>query len=346
MFTVIKRLGLTIKKRWKLSLFALLILGGAGYYYYQQAQAAAIPKYRTEQPTRQDLTQTLAVSGIVDAKEKARMRFMAGGKLTYLGAQEGAAVKKGQTIANIDQATLQRELEQQLNLYTQERLDWENTRDGIKDRAIDTTENRSVEQEQLDLRNTVLSVETKDIAIRNTRLVAPFAGILTVSPSTVTGVQIQATDYFELINPESLIFRGAVDEADIALVQLNQTASLSLDAFQDRSIETSVSYIALTSSQGNSGTVFAVEFPLSSTSLQEGVRLGMNGDIEIKLATVRNALTIPVIATREREDKVYVDIVEPSGSLREQEITVGLETEDYVEILSGLQESDSIAVPE
>lgn len=335
-----------LKKRWKLSVLVLAILAAGGFYYYRQTQAAAVPTYTTEQPQRRDLTKILEVSGLVDAKEKARLRFIAGGKLTYLGAQEGDIVKKGQTLATIDQASLQKELDQTLNTYTQERLDWENTRDDIKDRAIDITEQRSVDQAQLDLRNKVLSVEIKDIAIRNTRLSAPFAGILTISPTATTGVTLLSTDVFEVINPESLIFRGAVDEADIAQVQLQQSAELILDAFPDTPIPTTVQYIAFTSSQGNSGTVFAVEFPLSATSLQDGVRLGMNGDIEIELATVQNALSIPVIATREREDNLYVDVVLADGTLEEREITIGLETEEYVQVLSGLSEQDTIAVPE
>lgn len=343
---ILYRITHTLKKRWKLVLLVLILIAGGGFYYYRQSQAAAVPTYSTEQPQRRDLTKTLEVSGIVDAKEKARLRFIAGGKLTYLGAKEGDTVKKGQTIATIDQASLQKELDQTLNTYTQERLDWENTRDDIKDRAIDTTEQRGVDQAQLDLKNKVLSVEIKDIAIRNTRLSAPFAGILTISPTATTGVTLLSTDVFEVINPESLIFRGAVDEADIAQVQLQQSAELTLDAFPDDPIQTNVQYIAFTSSQGGSGTVFAVEFPLSTESLQNGVRLGMNGDIEIELATVQNALTIPVIATRERDDKMYVDVVQPDGSLQEREISLGLETEDYVQVLGGLTEQDTIAVPE
>ncbi len=324
----------------------LLILAGGGWYFYNKSQAAAEPTYTIENPVRRDLTKSLEVSGVVDAKQKARLRFLAGGKLTFLGAAEGEAVKKGQTIATIDQSSLQKEMAQTLNAYSQERLDWENTRDSIKDRTIPKTESRSVDQAQIDLENKVLSVEIKDIAIRNTRLSAPFAGILTVAPTTAVGVQLLSTDYFEVIDPASLIFRAAVDEADIALVQNGQTAELTLDAFRGKTIQTTVNYIAFTSSQGNSGTVFAVEFPLSPDALSSGIRLGMNGDINIQLATVPNALTIPVIATRERDDKVYVDVVTADGTLREQEITTGLETDEYFEVLSGLNEQDTIAVPQ
>lgn len=341
----IKRLLNWFRNHWKLTALTVIIVGGAGLYFYQKSQAANIPTYTTEQPVRRDLTKTLEVSGVVDAKEKARLRFLAGGKLTYLGAQEGDHLTKGQTIATIDQSSLKKELEQQLNLYTQERLDWENTRDDVKDRALDTEAQRGVSQEQLDLENTVLSVEIRDIAIRNARLSAPFAGVLTVSPVTTTGITLLGTDYFELINPESLVFRAAVDEADIARVQLDQVAELTLDAFPDKPVSTQVSYIAFTSSQGNSGTVFAVEFPLSTTALGEGIRLGMNGDINIELDTVYDALTIPVIATRERDDTTYVDIAQDDGSLREQEIIVGLETDEYVEVLKGITEQDTIAIP-
>jgi RND family efflux transporter MFP subunit len=339
-----KSLVSKLKHRWKLLTVISIVLALFGIFYYRtQSQNQVTVTF--VRPERKNLVQTLEVSGVIDAKERARLRFVAGGKITYVGAKEGDAVKKWQTIATIDQATLKKQLEQDLNLYLKERWDWEETRDDVKDRALDTTEKRSVEKQQFDLENTVLDVEIRSIAINNYRLTAPFAGVLTVSPAAVPGVTVLATDYFEIVNPNTLIFRAAIDETDISKVNLDQTGQIRLDAYSDETIDSKVAYISFTSSESSSGTVFLVELAIPSSDLQK-YRIGMNGDVAIKLAEREQVLAIPLISTRERDDKIYVDVKTAAGTTEEREITTGLETDDEVEVLSGVTESDEIVLPE
>ncbi len=169
----------TIKKRWKISSVIAIILILAIISISKSNAAKNNEKLVFENPNRQTINKTLEVSGHVDAKEKARLRFAAGGKVVYLGAKEGEKVKKWQTIATIDGAALAKSLQKDLNLYMKERWDWENTVDSIKDKPLETTEQREVDKNQWDLNNTVIDVEIQDIAIKNTAIYAPFEGILT-----------------------------------------------------------------------------------------------------------------------------------------------------------------------
>ena len=342
--SVVKNIVNWIKDHWKLVLIIIIGLVLIAGWQINNSRKNA-PQLTFEAPQYRDLTKTLEVSGIVDAKEKARLRFMTGGKVTYLGAQEGQAVKKWQTIASIDKATLQKQLEQDLNAYMKERWDWENTRDDIEDRWLDDTEQRTVDKEQWDLENEVLDVEIRTQAIHNSSIYSPFEGVLTQSPTAVAGVQLLATDYFEVVNPQSIIFKAAIDEADISDVQLGQSAEIELDAYQNQYFDTTVNYISYTSNQSSSGTVFIVELPISNPNL-DTFRLGMNGDVQIVLEKKENVLSIPFEATRERDGKIFVDIKEDGKTYQEKEIEVGLETEDYIEVISGLSENDQILIPE
>lgn len=334
-----------IKKHWKKILTIVVIISIVGGLRYKKAQADK-PQLTFEHPRYQDLTKILEVSGVVDAKEKAKLRFAAGGKVVYLGAKEGELVKKWQTIATIDKRTLQKQLQQNLNLYMKERWDWETTQDDTDYSSETLTIRKAIDQEQWDLNNEVLDVEINNIAITNTVLSAPFAGILVSSPTNVTGVNLLATDVFELINPETLIFRAAVDEADIAQVVIEQSGKIFLDSYPDNAISSQISYIAYKSSSSSTGTVFVIEFPLSGESLLNKYRLGMSGDVEIELDTRQNVLTIPFESTRERGNQVYVDVKTENDEAEEREIKTGLETEDYVEVLEGLSENDEVLIPE
>lgn len=336
-----------INKNLKFIIPATLLIAAGGYFLWKQTSASQT-ELVFEQPQQRDLIQILELSGIVDAKTKARLRFLAGGKITYLGAQEGDWVKKWQTIATIDQRSLEKQLDKTLNNYMIERWDWNQTLDDTEDRWLPKSEERQVDQEQWQLENKVLDVEIQSLAIDNTVMSAPFAGILVQSPVSTSGVQVLSTDYFELVNPESLVFKAEVDEEDVAKLALGQTATISLDAYPDQTLETQLSYISYQSAQSSGGTVFLVELPIQEADLAK-YRLGMNGDVAIELNKKESALSIPLVATRERGDKFYVDVKAPEGSpdpTIEKEIEVGLETERYVEVLSGLKPTDQVVIPQ
>lgn len=339
-----KTVLLAKKYWWLLAILLVVVIIGARNI----AASNSKPKLTFVQPIRKDITKTLEVSGLVDAKEKARLRFIAGGKVTRIGAKEGDWVKKWQSIATIDQADLNKRLQKDLNLYLQERYDWDQQLDNIEDRAIDTRERRQVDKAQLDLTNTVLDVEIRDIAIQNTTITAPFAGILVDAPTATAGVQLLSTDVFEIVNPRSLVFRAYVDEADIALVLAGQTGTITLDAFADKQLTASVSSIAYTSTETSGGTSFAIELPLAAETL-DVYRIGMNGDVSLALETKTNTLSIPLAAIKERDGKTFVDVRvgdEKSQEVAEREIQTGLEANEEIEVTSGLSESDFVVLPE
>lgn len=335
----------SLKSHWLLTTILLVLALGGAFWWFTQASAQK-EALTFIKPQRENLTKTLEVSGIVDAQEKARMRFAAGGKLTRVNVKEGDTVKKWQTLAVIDQATLRKQLQQDLNLYMQERWDWEQRLDDTSDRALPTDELREKDKAQWDLDNEVLNVEIQSIAITNTVLSAPFPGIITAVPATAPGIVLSATEYFEIVNPATLEFVAEVDEADIAKVQIGQAAEIVLDAYPDETLLSTVKSISYASKQGETGTVFEVTVGLSPGQSPNTLRLGMNGDISIELAQKQDILTIPLITTRQRDGKTFVDVRTGEETYEEREIQVGLETDEQIEVVSGLSEQDEILSPE
>jgi HlyD family secretion protein len=333
-----------IKDHWKLSLVLLVAAAGFGFWQWQQLQAAK-PVLTFQKPTQGNLIQTLEVSGLLDATQKASLRFAAGGKVVYVGAQAGDYVKKGQTLATIDRRELEKRLQQDLNSYMRERWDWDQLQDDTKDRALPQREVRGVDKAQWDLDDTVLDVEIRDIAIRNTVLSSPIAGILVSSPTTVAGVNLAPADTFDVIDPSSLVFKAAVDEADVGKIKIGQPVKITLDAFPDQTISSAVNKIDVKSSQSNTGTVFVVEIPIPNVTSLEQYRLGMNGDVTIELATRENVMSVPLDAIRQREDKTFVDVRTGPDTYAEREIEVDLETDDAIEVIKGLSKDDEILIP-
>lgn len=334
-----------IAKNWKTiaGILVICLLIGVWYYNRQRAQEVELEFVR---PERGELQKTLEVSGNIFAKEHARLRFAAGGKLTYLGAKEGDRVSKYQTLATIDQRSLQKNLQKSLNQYSKERLDWEQTQDNTEDRWIPDAEQRTVQKEQYDLNNTVLDVELTTIAITDTVLRSPIDGIVISQPTSLTGVQLGATDIFEVVNPQSLYFRASIDELDIGQVKHRQPVTIILDAFPDEEISSSIDFISYQSAASSTGNAFFAEMPLLHVSDINRYRIGMSGDVTIVLDEKEDTLSIPLDTTIERDGKVYVNVKTGENSYEEREIQTGMETEDRFEVVSGVTEQDEILLPQ
>lgn len=339
--------GNWVKRHWILSIILLIIFGGAGFFVYTRTNKA--PEKLTFVPVTQDkLVKTLNVSGIIDAKQKATLHYSTGGKITYVGAQEGDIVKKNQTLARLDSRDLQKRLQADLNNYFTQRLTFDQNADDRGDTITSQAIGRQVQQDQNTLNNSVIDVEVRDIAIQNATLTTPIAGILVSAPTTVAGVVLGPTDIFEVIDPRSLVFKAAVDETDIPLVKRGQTASIQLDAYPEDPLSASVSAIAYRSAQTSKGTVFVVELPIpiiSSQSAAERYRLGMNGDTDIVVDQRENVLQIPVDALTERDGKKFAKKKTGENTAQEVEIKTGIENETMIEVTDGLQLGDQVVLP-
>ena len=334
----------TAKRYWRLIGIGLIIAALIGFWFYRRLKTNQVQATYIS-PEIRNLKKTLSVSGVIAAKEHVKLRFSNGGKLIWLGAKEGDQVKKYQAIASIDKRSAQKTLQKKLNSYLKERWDWEQTLDDTQDRWLPKSEARDKDKSQWDLSNSVLDVEIQDIAIQDTVLTSPIDGILIKSPSLVSGVQLLYTDIFEIVNPDSLIFRAAVDETDIGLVTLGQSGTISLDTYPQEKINSAVSYIDFLSSSSDTGTVFIVELPLHQTNALEKYRLGMNGDVQIQLEQRDQVLAIPIDATIERDNQIWVTVKNDQGQDEDRKIQIGLETDEYFEVLEGLSPNDQVLLP-
>lgn len=141
---------------------------------------------------------------------------------------------------------------------------------------------------------------------------------------------------------ETMRFQIAVDEADIALVQLGMTAEVTMDALPNRSFTAVVTQISKfgTSSGGSSKFSVTLELPHEA-----GMLPGMNANAVITLSTTENVVSIPVAALVDRgsETLVYTAYDAKNDTLlNPMPITTGISDGEYVQVLSGLAENQPI----
>ena len=122
---------LIVKRFWWL--FLLALLAGGIYFYNSKNTKAKEIQTKTYKVTKQDLTDSLDISGQIDAHEKATLQFQTSGLLAWVGVKEGDWVKKFQIIASLDKKQLQNQMSQLLNTYMTNRSSFEQGQADNKD---------------------------------------------------------------------------------------------------------------------------------------------------------------------------------------------------------------------
>ncbi len=328
-----------LKKRWYLFV-AVIIIGG---FFVSRALSANKTDPNKDIPyivTKQDLKETLSLSGKIDAEEKAVLRFQTSGRLVWVGVKEGDRVNKYQTLASLDQREVRAQLDKYLNTYMDTRWDFEQTKDDNKDKIVTTAVRRVLEKSQFDLNNSVLDVEMRNLSVEFSNLWTPIEGIVTKVETPVSGVNITpATSQFEVINPKSIFFSALADQDDVGRVSEQLSGEVVLDAFTESAISAVVKSVAYTPKSGESGTVYEVKITLNETSIP--IRIGMTGDVTFTVRQKQNALSVPLANVKSENGKKYV--MKKSGDAKVKTfIVLGHEYDDMVVVKKGLLENDVI----
>ncbi|MBU1323382.1 efflux RND transporter periplasmic adaptor subunit, partial [Patescibacteria group bacterium] len=272
--------GKFLKTRKLLTVFLLLVIILSGFFGYKKFGPKKIS----------DLYELIKSQSQVDLK------FQTSGQLTWVNVQEGDFVKKWQAIAGLDQQELKKNLQKYLLDFSKERADFdEDLKVTYLDKVLTDTISRILQKNQYDLDKAVLDVELKDIALKYSTLVSPLTGIVTHIDVPLAGVNITpAAAVFTVADPDHLEFEAIIDEVDIGLIKLSQSARLTLDAYPDEIINLTVDSINFNSSLDSSGsTVFLVKFRVENNPDQK-FKLGMNGEVTITVAEKANVLAVPL----------------------------------------------------
>ncbi|HWQ40914.1 MAG TPA: biotin/lipoyl-binding protein [Desulfosporosinus sp.] len=161
--------------------------------------------------------------------------------------------------------------------------------------------------------------------------------MITITPSEGTGSNLEVA--------------ATIDQADIAQVKIGQTVDITLDAYPDEHSSGTVSLVALQGSTASNVTTFEVTVAIEKAS--DKLRSGMNANIDISVAEVKNVLTVPSEAIKTSGTKKQAIVVATTNAnspaqagQTTQNVTVeiGLDDGTNVEIKSGLKEGQEVVI--
>lgn len=328
-------------KKHKKIYFTILVLLIIGIIIFRPTQPKPIEVQKVKLG---EITESLSATGTIASKTSVNLNFLGAGKLVYLGAKKGDYVKAYQTIAVLDQRTLQKNLENTLRDYSLQRNDFDQTQDNNANRtpnqALNDAMKRVLQDNQYDLEKAVLSVELQQLAKENSVLSSPIAGIVTRADVQSAGLNVTAATTFTVADPNSLVFKIDVDEADIGKTGIGKKTSLVLNSYPDETIPLQITAIDFSSHTSDSGgNVYTVEAAMPENT-ENKYRIGMIGDAEI-IANQKKSSLIISLASLDDSSNVYV---KKGDTYIKTKVTTGIKSDTEVEITSGLKEGEEVAI--
>ena len=369
------------------------VLGLGAWLSITKGRDQGIP-VRTEAVQRRDLVETVTASGNIRARRTVDMSSDVSARVAELLVQEGDDVRRGQTLLRLDPAQYQANVarnraslsQAQAQRAQQEANLIRAQRDLDRLLALRTRDSLLVSRQQIDDTRTTLAVadatlesaqhgvaqaqaalaEAED-QLSKTVFTAPIDGKVTRLNVEEGETVIIGT----MNNPGSLVLTIAdlsvieavvqVDETDVSLISLGDSASVHIDAFPNQTFVGRVTEIGNSAinppSQQSAGQQAAIDFEVVLTLEHSDapLRPDLSATADIVVETRSRVLGVPIIAMTVRTDSTMAteggdaepEEVEGVFLVHDDRVTftpveIGIAGQEYFEVLSGLSEGDTV----
>ena len=208
-----------------------------------------------------------------------------------------------------------------------------------------------IENAKISLNNAQTSLENAADKLDDYKVTAPISGTV-VTKTAKAGDKIEGGSSGTLCTIYDLSYLEmtmSIDELDISDVEVGQTVQITADAVEDTTYTGVVTKVSVAGNTSGGITTYPVTVRIDET---DGLRPGMNVDAEIVLSESADTLAIPSGVVN-RGNTVLITADSPSAANAADqeapegyvyvEVETGVSDDSYTEILSGLQEGDTVA---
>lgn len=204
----------------------------------------------------------------------------------------------------------------------------------------------TLSKSSLDMSDAKLSLEAQQKQLEDYYIKSPISGIVLKKNSKAgdtINAGLNAQPLMVIVDLSKVKFDMKIDELDIAKFKIGQKVSVVADAL------TETTFIGKVTSIAGEGTgLNGVSSYIVQVSIDEPGQLkpGMNVSAKTIVAEKENVLLVPASVVQKKDGKSFVLLpTDSKGNQKVADVQIGLNNKDYVEIISGLKEGDTIVLP-
>ena len=207
----------------------------------------------------------------------------------------------------------------------------------------------SIQSASESLRSAEISMQNLQDAMNNYTITAPISGTI-IEKDAKVGDAVKAGDTLCIVYDLSYLEMSInVDELQISSISVGQKVQITADAVPDKTYVGTVTRVSMKGTSNGGTTTYPVTIRIDDT---DGLRPGMNANAEIVVAEANNALVVPnaavvrgsyVLVTKDSPSAANADtaMAAPEGFVYVP-VKTGVSDDDYTQIVSGIQEGDTI----
>lgn len=301
------------------------------------------------QPLMAAMPGRVEFSGPLVAPGTAVLKAKAGGTLVTLAVAEGARVRAGQVLGQIDLADVNsRVAERNANvaaaratLAQAERTQAQNERlaaqQFISAAALDASR-ATLETTRAQLNAAIASADMARVSLRDATLVAPIAGIV-AKRHVLPGEKVSPEqEVLTIVDLSRLELAGNVGTHEVSRLAPGLPVAVQVEGL-DEAVTGRIARIAPAAAVGTRSIGVTIELP----NPQERLRAGQYAVAVAELADSTQRLTVPATAVGTTSGQDHVWVID-NGVLARRAITVGRrdEREGRVEVLQGLTPANTV----
>ncbi len=287
-------------------------------------------------PSTADIFATYQSTTTIESDAEAPVLARVSGEVVEILVEEGDSVKAGQLLARLDGVRLQLQMIEAKANLEKTRKEYERY---IQLHARGLVSAATFEGLQFDMDALEATYELKRLNYNYTKIRAPISGVVS-SRDIKLGQHVMAgAAAFKITNTTSLVAYLSIPQTELSKISAGDTAKLRVDAMPEVEFNALIVRISPTIDP-RSGTFKAT----ASIDNQDGeLAPGMFGRFNIAYEKHADALLIPAAALLEEDSETVVYVVNDGSAIR-RAIEVGIQSDGFVEVLSGLDANEQIVV--
>lgn len=211
----------------------------------------------------------------------------------------------------------------------------EQLRSAIANSMTDDIRRQQVQQAEGQLRQARASLRLAQMQLVDTAIVSPVDGYVSGKAAQVGQVMSAGTPVATVVSLSGVYLEGQIPEKEMPNVAVGQSAEVRLDAWPGKVFHGSI--VAIRPSADSLGRLFAARIAINDS---KALRPGMFGKAKILLATIRDAVMVPIDAVLTQNNKAYVYVA--NGQVAKRiEVRLGKTQNDWVQVM-GLAPSQKV----
>jgi membrane fusion protein, multidrug efflux system len=279
----------------------------------------------------QSVSDKFEAVGTIEAIEGVTIVSEIDAAVTSLPFEEGSYIKKGDLIAQLDDSQLSAEAARTEALYTQSKAAYKRVK-SVVDQNAGTPQD--LDDALANLKVAEANYELAKARLSKTKIAAPFDGVIGIRKVSVGTFLRTGQEITQLANLSEIRVSFSAPERFIAELKRNAKVIVTSTIYPNYEV---------------SGKIIAIEPMLDPETRNINVvarvqnpglkfRPGMSANVSAVLSERPHALTIPNEAVFANGNQSFVFVVKKDSTVAATAVTLGLQTPEIVEVVSGLDD--------